>query len=155
MMTYFWLLAVTKLLLCGLSGAGKTTTGDQLAAAGWAHFDCERQDPVERFLRKPLAHMPRRKNIVASWGFLPEHAHTVKVLERAGFLPVWLWGERHHLDESLRARGEDEAFISDPIRHEQRAGLFLLSPHMVINAFRFDGSRWNVAGLLHDVYWEA
>jgi hypothetical protein len=142
-------------LLCGLSGAGKTTVGDQLAAAGWAHLDCEKQKPAARFMRDPLAYVPRAKNVVASWGFVPQCIATVKMFERAGFLTVWLWGEKHHLDASLLERGENQAFINAPIRVEQRAGLFLISPHMVINGFRFDGSRWNVAGLLHDVYWEA
>jgi hypothetical protein len=145
---------MARLLLCGLSGAGKTTAGNQLARAGWTHVDCEQQDPVWGFVTDPVAYMPGTKNVVASWGFVPEYAEAVKELERAGFLTVWLWGERHHLDESLRGRGEDSAFIEDNIRNEQRAGLFLISPHMVLNAFRFDGSRWNVAGLLHDVYWE-
>jgi hypothetical protein len=152
-MTSCWLHAVTRLLLCGLSGAGKTTIGEQLAEAGWSHFDCEQQQPLGGFLVDPLAYIPAGDNVVASWGFLPEFANSVKVLERAGFLPVWLWGERHHLDNALRDRGEEQKFIDDPIRNEQQAGLFLISPHMVLNTFRFDGSRWDVAGLIHDVYW--
>jgi hypothetical protein len=152
-MTSCWLHAVTRLLLCGLSGAGKTTIGEQLAEAGWVHFDCEQQQPLEEFVVDPLAYIPAGDNVVASWGFVPEFANSVKVLERAGFLPVWLWGEKHHLDNALRDRGEEQEFIDDPIRNEQRAGLFLISPHMVLNTFRFDGSRWDVAGLIHDVYW--
>jgi hypothetical protein len=153
-MTSWWWQGVTKLLLCGLSGAGKTTAAEQLAAAGWAHFDCEKQN-LTKWLKNPLPSMPRRKNVVASWGFVPEFASTVKVLERAGYLPIWLWGEKHHLDASLHERGERQSFIDAPIRETQKAGLLYIQAHMVINAFRFDGSRWNVAGLLHDVYWEA
>ena len=153
-MTLSWWRVVTKLLLCGLSGAGKTTTGEQLKALGWTHFDCEKRNPG-RWLADPLRPIPDDRNVVASWGFVPEFVGVVYQFVKAGFLPVWLTGERGLLDEALRDRGEEEEFIADPIRVEQKRGLGLIAPVMVLNVFRPDGSRWDVGALLHDVFWEA
>jgi hypothetical protein len=153
-MTLWWWPAVTKLLLCGLSGAGKTTTGEQLKALGWTHFDCEKRNPG-RWLADPLKPIPDDKNVVASWGFVPEFVGAVYRLTGAGFVPVWLGGDRELLNKSLRNRGEDEKFIADPVRVEQEKGLSLIAPVMVLDVFRPDGSRWDVTALLHDVFWGA
>ena len=153
-MTLWWWRGVTKLLLCGLSGAGKTTTGEQLKALGWTHFDCEKRNPG-RWLADPLKPIPDDKNVVASWGFVPEFVGAVYLLASAGFVPVWLGGDRELLNQSLRDRGEDEEFIANPLRVEQEKGLSLISPVMVLGVFRPDGSRWDVTALLHDVFWEA
>ena len=153
-MTLWWWPGVTKLLLCGLSGAGKTTAGEQLKGLGWTHFDCEKRNPGG-WLADPLKPIPDDKNVVASWGFVPEFVGAVYRLTGAGFLPVWLGGDRERLNGALRDRGEDEGFISDPVRVEQVRGLSLIDPVMVLDVFRPDGSRWDVTALLHDVFWES
>jgi len=144
---------VTKLLLCGLSGAGKTTVGDRLAGLGWSHFDCEKVNP-KRWADRRLPAMPKAQNLVASWGFLPRSIDMIQIFLGLGYVPVWLWGERKFLDAALRERGEVESFINSPDRVEQEGALALITPDMVINTFRPNGSRWNVAAALHDAYWE-
>jgi adenylate kinase family enzyme len=152
-MTLWWWPGVTKLLLCGLSGAGKTTTGNQLAALGWTHFDCEK-DGYEPWAGNSSPTLPDDHNVVASWGFLPVSIEAVETLTADGFRLVWLWGEQKFLEAALRERGEDTIFINSPLRVEQRQALSLIVPDMIINTFRPDGLRWDVAGALHEAYWE-
>jgi hypothetical protein len=144
---------MTKILLCGLAGAGKTTTGEELAALGWVHFDCEDRD-IEEWLQDPLADVPDSKNVVASWGFLPEFIDIVNDFVGAGFIPVWLYGIEEHLVRALEQRGEPDNFLKSPKRRHQEDGLSLITPNAVLNVFRPDGSRWDITAALHDAYFE-
>jgi hypothetical protein len=157
-MTLWWWPGVTKLLLCGLSGAGKTTAGEQLRALGWTHFDCE-ENNLESYGQNPFQVMPEDRNVVASWGLLPKHLDTVEALTFAGYLPVWLWGASHRLDNCLRERGMSVKHVREwrasSVCSAQAKALTVVSPVMVLNVFRPDGSRWDVTALLHDVFWEA
>jgi len=144
---------MTKLLLCGMPGAGKTTTGLGLEKLGWTHFDCEK--PGNNWSQNPETALPDSKNVVLSWGFLPHQEPTVSMLLELGYVAVWFGGRREYLLESLRGRGESAGFLDEPVRVNQDKGLSLISPVMVLDVFRPDGSRWDVTALLHDVFWEA
>jgi septin family protein len=143
-----------RILLCGLSGTGKTTIGNQLADRGWTHFDCELEhshNPL--WLSDPIAHMPEGKNVVASWGFIPHLMETVWDILDAGYLAVWLQGSHENRLRSVMERGETETFLEDRVRLRQGLGLQSIEPDMVLNTFRPNGSRWDVASLIHSVYW--
>jgi hypothetical protein len=144
---------MTKILLCGLAGSGKTTTGEELAALGWVHFDCEDRD-IEEWLEDPLKDVPDSRNVVASWGFLPEFIDIVYLFIEAGYVPVWLYGKDEFLIKALKDRGEPDKFLRDPKRKEQVNGLSLITPEAILNVFRPDGTRWDIAAALHDAYFE-
>jgi hypothetical protein len=102
---------VTRILLSGLPGGGKTRLGDTLAADhGFLHADMEangwvltneaHRDP-EAFLRA----FPDDRNVVLTWGFHPlQSLRVVQVLVRGGFTPVWLDGDRAHFFASFMRR---------------------------------------------------
>jgi hypothetical protein len=136
-----------------MPGAGKTTTGVRLEKLGWTHFDCEKTSNSNWF-QNPKTFLPNATNVVLSWGFLPHQERTLNVLLELGYVPVWFGGRREYLLESLRGRGESAGFLDEPVRVDQHKGLRLVSCDMVLNTFRPDGSRWDVATFLHDVYWE-
>jgi DNA polymerase III delta prime subunit len=145
---------MTRLLLCGMPGAGKTTTGDLLAELGWSHFDCETKSEI-RWRQNPARVFPDRVNVVASWGFLPREVETVQKFLDLGFLAVWMWSGRDNLLRALSERGEKDGFLDRPSRANQADGLRLINADMVLNTFRIDGCRWDVANFLHNVYWQA
>jgi len=147
---------VSKILLCGLSGTGKTTIGNQLADRGWTHFDCEFEhlnNPL--WVSDPIAHMPEGENVVASWGFIPHFMETVWDILEAGYLGVWLQGSHEHRLRDIIKRGDPQTFLDNRIRLRQGLGFHSIEPDMVLNTFRPNGSRWDVASLIHSVYWTA
>jgi hypothetical protein len=147
---------VSKILLCGLSGSGKTTVGNQLRERGWIHFDCEArhvENPL--WVEDPLEHLPDGVNVVASWGFIPHFMETVWDILDAGYLGIWLHGSHENRLRSTMKRGGPENFLEDRARLRQGLGLRSIKPDMVLNTFRPNGSRWDVASLIHSVYWTA
>jgi len=144
---------MTRLLLCGMPGAGKTTAGDLLAQMGWFHFDCETKSEI-RWRQNPGRIFPNELNVVASWGFLPSEVEAVEKFLDLGFLAVWLYSGRDNLLQALSDRGEDEGFLDAPSRKSQARGLQFIDAHMVLNTFRVDNSRWDVANFLHNIYWQ-
>jgi hypothetical protein len=145
---------VSKILLCGLPGSGKTTVGNQLRERGWIHFDCEArhvENPL--WVEDPLEHLPDGVNVVASWGFIPHFMEAVWDIIDAGYTPVWLHGTDENRLRSLAERGENKTFLETRSRKFQKLGLHLIDPDTVLNAYKPDGSRWNVAGFIHSLYW--
>lgn len=143
-----------KILLCGLSGTGKTTAGNQLAERGWVHFNCEEEflsNP--QWLGDPLEYMPHSLNVVASWGFVPHFMDQVWDIIEDGYLPVWLQGNEEYRLRDLTSRGEAKDFLQDRPRSRQNLGRYAIEPDMVLNVFRSDGSRWDIVSFIHDVYW--
>lgn len=143
-----------KILLSGCSGAGKTTAGKQLADRGWTHFDCEYEySQNSDWLQNPVPYMPEGKNVVASWGYAPDHMVKVQAILEHGYKPVWLCGPTPYLEDARRFRGDDPEFILESRKDRFHITEYPMYPDMVLNAFRPNGSRWDVAALLHDVYW--
>lgn len=145
-----------KIILCGLSGTGKTTIGDQLADRGWTHFDCEKEHQRNPdWIPHPITYMPDEENVVASWGFIPHFMETVWDILEHGYEALWLKGNDKYRVRDLIGRGEPENFLQNRTRLRQGLGYYAIKPEMVLNVFRADGSRWDVASLIHDVYWTA
>jgi hypothetical protein len=147
-----------KIFLCGLSGTGKTTIGNQLAERGWTHFDCEVEHLSNpNWISNPLASLPDGENVIASWGFILHFIETVWEIIDAGYTPVLLHGKDEHRYESLLERGESKAFSTASAfsGSRQRIAIRSLEPDMMLNTFRPDGSRWDVASLIHSIYWTA
>jgi hypothetical protein len=146
---------MTRLLVIGASGSGKTTVGERLAGMGWRHVDCEALTLANPgWLADPVAAMPTGGRVVATWGVLPAHLPQVWALMGAGFLVVGLDGDPPLLARDLRARGESEAFLSHPDRAETRRTVGLVRPRVCLDVYRPDGCRWDVAAFLEDIYGE-
>jgi len=147
---------VSRILLCGLSGTGKTTIGNQLSDLGWAHFDCELEHLTNpEWISDPLTYMPHETNVVASWGFIPHFMETVWDILDAGYLPVWLQGKDEYRLQSVIERGDSETFLHTRTRVRQGLAFHTIEPDMVLNTFKPNGLRWDVAALIHSVYWTA
>jgi hypothetical protein len=145
---------MSKILLCGLSGSGKTTIGNRLTDLGWIHVDCEQHHLTQPdWLNDPLKYIPDNPNVVATWGFIPQFMTTVWTIIDSGFTVVWLTGKQKHLAEDLINRGESSGFITSYDRVLTSSAQYLVDSKMVLNVYRPDGSRWDVAKLIDDVYW--
>ncbi len=116
---------MTKILLSGLPGGGKTKLGDALAADhSFFHADMEadnwaltaeaHRDP-EAFPRA----FPDDRDVVLTWGFHPlVSLPVVQVLVEGGFTPVWLDGNRAHFFASFMRR-EHSSPIMAVFYHQQ------------------------------------
>jgi hypothetical protein len=145
---------VSKILLCGLSGSGKTTTGNRLTDLGWTHIDCEQHHLNEPdWITDPLKYIPDKPNVVATWGLVPRFIATAWTIIDSGFTVIWLSGKQRYLARDLINRGEGFDFVNSQERLLTSNTQYLVNAEMVLNAFRPDGSRWNVAGFIHSVYW--
>ncbi len=99
---------MTKILLSGLPGGGKTALGDTLAADhGFFHADMEADNwaLAQEAHRAPDAFLrafPDNRDVVLTWGFHPlVSLHVVQVLVRGDFTPVWLDGDRAYFFASF------------------------------------------------------
>jgi hypothetical protein len=145
---------MSKILLCGLSGAGKTAVGNRLSEMGWTHIDCEQHHLNEPdWIADPIKYIPDEPNVVATWGFIPRFMTTVWTIIDSGFTVIWLTGKQRYLSRDLVNRGENSEFLDSYDRVLTSSGQYLVDSKMVLNVYRPDGSRWDVAKLINDVYW--
>lgn len=92
---------MTKLLISGVPGTGKTTLANYFEAErGFFHVDMEADEfaPRKEFNQDPVAFLGRlafHEDVVLSWGFRPfkDRAAVEKLME-AGFSVIWLDGDR-------------------------------------------------------------
>ena len=141
---------MTKILLSGLPGGGKTRLGDTLAADhGFSHTDMEadswaraeaHSDP-EAFLRA----FPDDRDVVLTWGFHPlVSLPVVQVLVEGGFTPVWLDGNRAHFFASFMRR-EHSSPIMAVFYHQQlervtQARVLEAIDWHIVDSFQPDGT---------------
>jgi hypothetical protein len=115
---------VTKILLSGLPGGGKTRLGNLLTADhGFSHTDMEADSwALMEAHRNPEAFLrsfPHDRDVVLTWGFQPlASLDVVKVLVRGGFTPVWLDGNRAHFYASFMRRERGDP-IMEALYHRQ------------------------------------
>jgi len=109
---------VTKILLSGLPGGGKTRLGDTLAADyGFLHTDMEADSwalaEAHRDSGAFLGVFPHDRDVVLTWGFQPlASLHVVQVLVRGGFTPVWLDGNQAHFFASFMRREHGDPIMA-------------------------------------------
>ncbi len=141
---------MTKILLSGLPGGGKTRLGDTLAADhGFSHTDMEADNRAlveahrvpEAFLRA----FPDDQDIVLTWGFQPlVSLHVVQVLVWGGFTPVWLDGDRAHFFASFmrRERGNPimEACYHRQLERITQARVLEAIDWHIVDSFQPDGT---------------
>jgi hypothetical protein len=105
---------VALLLITGIPGTGKTTLGNYLAEHhGFRHLDFETGALArfwrfgERGFRARLAAAKRRtRNIVVTWGFVPDsQLDMVRAMRSLGFDWIWLDGDRAAARRAFIARG--------------------------------------------------
>lgn len=91
---------MTKVLLTGIPGTGKTAMGDYFATKrSFEHFD------IEEFLKAPppktvndiLSTISNtttsHQNVVVTWGFMPtQDIPTIRYIQSIGFNMIWLGG---------------------------------------------------------------
>ena len=91
---------MSRLVISGIPGTGKTTIAEHLAEHhGFTHVDMEAdsfrgqrelEDDPETF----LANLPHTGNVVLSWGFSPyENRPSVDQLLAAGYKLIWFDGD--------------------------------------------------------------
>jgi hypothetical protein len=141
---------VTKILLSGLPGGGKTMLGDTLAADyGFSHADMEADNwALAEAHRAPEAFLrafPDDQDVVLTWGFQPlASLHVVQVLVRGGFTPVWLDGNRAHFFASFvrRERGNPimEACYHQQLGRIAQARVLEAIDWRIVDPFQPDGT---------------
>jgi hypothetical protein len=150
------------ILLTGIPGTGKTTTGRYLAERhGFRHLDFE--DGValpemvrygERGLRQQIAAMKRRRqSVVVSWGFVPDvQLPIVKLMRGLGFQWVWLDGDRAAARRAFLTRGG----VAEPLldiqmdKIDRHIDLAALKPR-IVNPFDENGAFRSVDEVAADV----
>ena len=89
------------ILITGIPGTGKTTYGKEFEKRfGYVHLDLENSSLLRELSSGPAefieALVKRRKDIVVTWGFLPDERQTsiVEQFKARGFKLVWFDGNR-------------------------------------------------------------
>lgn len=152
-----------RVLLCGSPATGKTHTGQALESRfGWTHFDCEQfhkqvdAETFNAFLDNPAAFMPNTPQLVATWGFIPQFARSVKLLVANGFQPIWLFGDPARLDKELlnRSMSDPSAIkeMTDPLRALVAEAKQTFPLWQEVDVFAPSGERRDVAALLHEQF---
>jgi hypothetical protein len=142
---------VTKILISGLPGGGKTRLGDTLAADHrFVHSDMEADNwaLAEEAHRAPedfLRAFPDDRDVVLTWGFHPlASLQVVQVLVRGGFTPVWLDGNRAHFFASFMRREHGspimEACYYQQLRRIDQAGVLEAIDWRIVDPFQPDGT---------------
>lgn len=89
-----------KILITGIPGMGKTTFGDYLRDIhGFVHINFEDGVSLDNFAQNPdlfLTKYANNKNVVITWGFVPDDMQTqmVKFIDSNGFKLIWFDGDR-------------------------------------------------------------
>lgn len=142
---------MTRILLSGLPGGGKTTLGHRLAADhGFLHADMEANgwalaQAAHRAPEPLLRAFPDDRDVVLTWGFHPfESLHVVQALIREGVTPVWLDGNRAHFLASFirRERGSPimEAFYHQQLGRITQARIVESIDWRIVDPFEPDGT---------------
>jgi|GEM_PF-1689019 len=116
---------MTKLLVSGVPGTGKTTLANYLEVGyGFFHVDMEADEFTHRkeFSRDPTAFLgmlTAHKDVVLSWGFRPfKDRPAVEKLIEAGFSVIWLDGDRVASFRNFMAR-ENNNPMNEATYYEQ------------------------------------
>ncbi len=137
---------MTKLLISGVPGAGKTTLANYLESDhGFFHVDMEGDefDPRKEFNKDPanfLGRLATHEDVVLSWGFRPfKDRSAVEKLMEAGFSVIWLDGDRAVSFSNFMKR-ENNNLMSEVTYYEQMqaiitTGIVAAIGPVVINPF--------------------
>ena len=99
-------------LIAGIPGTGKTWYGDKFASEfDFVHYDLEDYQTLNRFAANSRQFISDvvalKKNLVVTWGFLPDQIQTALVLQfrDAGFKLIWFDGNRPAALRAFLKRG--------------------------------------------------
>ncbi len=92
---------ISRLLIAGIPGTGKTNIGNYLAAKhDFIHIDMESGNNIPAIIKDPTVFIEnlvdKKKDIVVTWGFVPceEQIGIVKQFKNKFFKLVWFDGNR-------------------------------------------------------------
>jgi hypothetical protein len=136
---------MTRLLITGVPGTGKSTLGDHLDKAhGFRHVDMEQNVTCIAFLQDPEKFvLSLSEPVVITWGFRPvPDRNRILFLKQHQYFLVWMDGNRW---ASLRAflqrdTVEEIAYYFQLFNIEQSRIIEQIQPHAIINPFQTDGS---------------
>jgi hypothetical protein len=141
------------LLLTGIPGTGKTTTGEYLATHhGFTHIDREEFDQWPKYYqivwRRSIRMFVRiitlrYDKLVVSWGFNPKNdLAEVHLMVNNGFAMIWFDGDREVAKKMFVQRGGSAAEVE--VFEEQLTAIDQLDlsqfPHLRLNPFSDKGS---------------
>jgi gluconate kinase len=97
-----------KILLTGIPGSGKTTSGRHLQSEhGFRHIEVETDEKFHRDLHSKMMPDFEDKDIVISFGFNPKNCiGDIEYLKTLGFSLVWLDGDRDIALKHYKERNE-------------------------------------------------
>jgi len=147
------------ILITGIPGTGKTTYGRAFASQyGFAHYDLEVEETLNQLLSDPGrfidAMLQGEKNVVATWGFLPneQQVGAVKQFQVKGFELVWFDGNRPAALREFIRRGDvpEILFYVQMYRIEESKVIQRIAP-IVINPFDENGKFKDAAIILREI----
>ena len=141
--------SVRLLLLTGIPAMGKSHIGCYLSEHhGFKHLDIEKDNRFlsggESVIRQGVARLREQgRNVVISWGFVPDDLDVVLLLRGLGFRWIWFDGDRDKAHAEFLALGRPEADWCVQLRKIERvidAKMQALTPE-VIDTFSQEGNR--------------
>lgn len=134
---------MSRLLITGIPGTGKTSLGIYLASQnGIPHIDLEDQQTITNALRDIDAFILSLADpVVATWGFPPQFIDIVLKFKSMGFIVVWMDGNRWAAFRAFLDRGtvSEAAFYNQMLGIEIERVRQRIQP-VIVNPFENDGS---------------
>ncbi|TRZ78410.1 AAA family ATPase [bacterium] len=147
-----------RILITGIPGTGKTTIGDALKDMySFQHVDLECRD-FKKFKQNSKIFIDElvnsQKNIVVTWGFMPNEKQINIVLsfKNKGFKLVWLDGNREVARKIFNQRGtvKDELFQIQLSRIDNFNVINKINP-LIYNTFKKNGTFKKIKVILEEI----
>jgi len=143
---------MSKLLITGIPGTGKTTIGNYLAE----HYEFNHHDFEEHFnnptgLEKFIQNSSLNK--VITWGFVPGgHDTVINSIQDLGYIMIWFDGNRVAARKAFMARGTVPEILLD-LQMERIVKMDLQKFNPIqFNTFDCDGNFLNVDFICTEIF---
>ena len=140
---------MTLLLITGIPGTGKTTTGKYLEEKhGFTHLDMEKIIPsfgcnYWEFLTNAISKAKESdRDVVITWGFMPgtDNDKDILKLKEMGAKMVWFDGNRDAARNAFNKRGDvSEDLFNLQMKRIEGADILNNFKPIIFNTFRDDG----------------
>ncbi len=147
------------ILITGIPGTGKTTYGSEFASQhGFVHYDLEVEETLNQLLSDPGRFidgmLQGEKNVVATWGFLPneQQVEAVRQFQAKGFELIWFDGNRRAALREFIRRGDvpETLFHIQMYRIEESKVIQHIAP-MIIDPFDENEKLKDAAVILREI----
>lgn len=140
-----------KILITGIPGTGKTTTGNHLQDKyGFVHYDVESIQTLEGIENL------QGENIVITWGFAPDGRDNLPIrnLQNLGYRMIWFDGDRVSARKAFNKRGDvPENLLDQQMERIDKMDINSFDP-IIINTFDTKGNFLNKDDIIKKIIQE-